>query len=141
LEGFDYISGEVEFLVSDCAVVNGDLGHELLQQSLAQVAEVDASYITVEVQCEVPGRRLQVSLWILWHRHSSREVSRTLSGGHGEVGESTKFFAANFGFSFGWNRFGGFGPKRRGDIWTSSNYIQHIKYNVMPWIAYLHGQR
>jgi len=62
LEGFDYISGEVEFLVSDCAVVNGDLGHELLRQSLAQVAEVDASYITVQVQCQVPGRRLQVSL-------------------------------------------------------------------------------
>lgn len=62
LEGFDYISGEVEFLVSDCAVVNGDLGRELLRQSLAQVAEVDASYITVQVQCEVPGRRLQVSL-------------------------------------------------------------------------------
>lgn len=76
------------------------------------------------------------------------QVSRTLSGGHGEVAESTKFFAANFGFSFGWNRlgegrcymkfgatpkrlgknfsarFGGLGPKRRGDIWTSSNYIQ-----------------
>ena len=67
---------------------------------------------------------LDYCLWIVWHRHSSREVgrwvlwcvgasvwlgifqvSRTLSGGHGEVGE-TKFFAANFGFSFGWNRLG-----------------------------------
>ena len=40
--------------MSDCAVVNGELGHELLRQSLAQVAEVDASYITVQVQCEAP---------------------------------------------------------------------------------------
>lgn len=49
--------------MSDCAV-QSDLGREVMRQSIAQAAEVNASYITVDIQCEAAGvgRRLQLTV-------------------------------------------------------------------------------
>lgn len=50
--------------MSDCAAVQSDLGREVMRQSIAQAAEVNASYITVDIQCEAAGvgRRLQLTV-------------------------------------------------------------------------------